>query len=240
MDKQKAMKRNQLKQWWHSTLGQLVLQIEMDKLIKVFPEVFGYHLLLLGTTGQFKMVEYSVIPYQSVVNPFLNDTHHAKTITADWHDLPFLNNSVDVIVAPHTLDFAENTAHLIDEMHRVLIPEGRILLFGFNPFSLWRLKGTFSRKKQAMPWSCQFTSAMAVKKQLSRLGFKILDEDYFLFQPPMKSIRRMERLGFLNKLGKFGLKGLSGIYFIEAQKKIEGVSTLHLHAAARKKIKAKV
>ena len=55
----------------------------------------------------------------------------------------------------------------------------------------------------------------------------------------MKNINSMEKLGFLIKLGKIGLKGLSGIYFIEAQKKVAGVRTLHLHHAKVKKIKAR-
>lgn len=228
----------QLERWWQSTLGQLVMQVEMEQLIKVFPEIFGYHLLLLGTTSQFKMVEYSVIPYQSVINPFLKDKSHAKTITAQWNHLPILNNSVDVIIAPHCIEFADNGLDLLDEMHRVLIPEGRIILFGFNPFSLWRFKGLLSRAKAA-PWCCRFTGINPVRRHLKRLGFTIEKEDYFLFQPPMKNINTMEKLGFLNKLGKVGLKGLSGIYFIEAQKKVAGVRTLHLHHAKVKKVKAR-
>lgn len=229
MEKEESELQRQLNSWWESTLGQLVMQVEMDKLINVFPEVFGYHILMLGMVAQFRMIEYSVIPYQSVVNPFHKDDRYSKTITSRWESLPFANNSVDVIACPHTLDFSNDPMAVLHEAHRALIPEGRILLFGFNPFSLWGLNKLLRRKQAILPWGCQFQPASKIRKELLHLGFDIIDQDYFLFQPPMKDIKIMEKLGFLNQLSHLGLKGLSGIYFIEAQKKVTGVKALHLH-----------
>lgn len=240
MEKQAQELLPSLNSWWSSTLGQLVIQVEMEKLVKVFPGIFGYHILLLGIVIQFKMIEYSVIPYQSVVNPFHKDNGMAKTVTGRWDMLPFANNSVDVVVLPHTLDFAQDSLAVIEEAYRVLIPEGRLLLFGFNPYSLWRLKSWTHRKESPIPLGCDFKSLGSIKKELHRLEFQILEQDHFLFQPPMKNIQLMEKLGFLNKLSRFGLKGLSGVYFIEAQKKVQGVRTLHLHRAqVYNKLKAK-
>lgn len=230
----------QLNAWWRSTLGRLVMQIEMDKLIQVFPDIFGYHLVLLGTVNQFNLVEYSVIPYQSVLNPFHKDNDYAKTISGEWESLPLAANSVDVIVAPHTLEISPDPMQVIQEIHRALIPEGRLLLFGFNPYSMWRLKGMFQSQPKSIPWCCQFQSLGAIKRELTHLGFKIIGYDYFLFQPPLHNIKLMEKLGFLNRLSHLGLKGLSGVYFIEAQKKVRGPRALQVdRAAAYKKIKMK-
>lgn len=232
MEKETQELLRQLNGWWSSTLGQLVIQVEAEKLVKVFPQVFGYHILLLGIVAQFKMIEYSVIPYQSVINPFTSDNAAAKTITSKWECLPFANNSVDVVVLPHTLDFSENPMAIIQEACRVLIPEGRLLIFGLNPYSLWRLTSSLSRGKKRMPWCCDFKSAGSIKRELTRLECQIIGQDYFLFQPPMQNIARMEKLGFLNKISRFGLRGLSGIYFIEAQKKVQGVRAIHINRAA--------
>lgn len=231
MEKQTSELLRQLNLWWSSTLGQLVLQVEMEKLIKVFPSIFGYHILLLGTVAQFKMIEYSVIPYQSVINPFHKDNSLTKTITASWDMLPIASNSVDLVVLPHTLDFSDHPTAVLQEACRVLIPEGRLLLFGFNPYSLWRVKSFLSLDKKAKPVNCEFKNVGFIKKELRSQGFELLDQDYFLFQPPMKNIRMMEKLGFLNKISRFGLKGLSGIYFIEAQKKLRGVTAVHIGRA---------
>ncbi len=232
MERQAQELLRQLNSWWSSTLGQLVIQVETEKLVKVFPQVFGYHILLLGVVAQFKMIEYSVIPYQSVVNPFYRDDGLAKTITSQWQSLSIVSNSVDVVVLPHTLDFSENASEVIQEACRVLIPEGRLLIFGLNPYSLWRLKSSWSRGKKSMPWCCDFKSVGFIKRELLDADFKILEQDYFLFQPPMQNIQAMERLGFLNKMSRFGLKGLSGVYFIEAQKKVRGVRAIHINRAA--------
>ena len=232
MEKQTQALLRELNSWWSSTLGQLVIQVETEKLVKVFPQVFGYHILLLGLVAQFKMIEYSVIPYQSVVNPFHRDKGVTKTITGQWDCLPFATNSVDVVVLPHTLDFSENASEVIQEACRVLIPEGRLLVFGLNPYSLWRLKSSWSRGKKALPWCCDFKSVGFVKRELADADFQILEQDYFLFQPPMQNIHAMEKLGFLNKISRFGLKGLSGIYFIEAQKKVQSLRAIHINRAA--------
>ena len=234
MEKQALELLRQLNAWWSSTLGQLVIQVETEKLIKVFPQIFGYHILLLGIVAQFKMIEYSVIPYQTVINPFHKDDGFAKTITGRWDVLPFASNSVDLVVLPHTLDFSEDATTVIQEACRVLIPEGRLLVFGFNPFSLWRFKSYLTqerREKKTKPVNCELKSVGSIKRELRRQNFQIIDQDYFLFQPPMKNIRMMEKLGFLNKISRFGLKGLSGVYFIEAQKKVEGMKAVHISRA---------
>lgn len=231
MEKQTSELLRQLNAWWSSTLGQLVIQVETEKLIKVFPQLFGYHILLLGIVSQFKMIEYSVIPYQSVVNPFHKDNGFAKTITGKWDVLPFANNSVDLIVLPHTLDFSEDSRAVLQEACRVLIPEGRLLVFGFNPFSLWRFKSFLSEGRETKPMNCELKSLGSIKRDLRSQNFQIIDQDYFLFQPPMKNIRMMEKLGFLNKISRFGLKGLSGVYFIEAQKKVQGMKAVHINRA---------
>jgi len=242
MEKQASELLRQLNAWWSSTLGQLVIQVETEKLIKVFPGIFGYHIVLFGIVAQFKMIEYSVIPYQTVINPFHKDDGFSKTITGRWDVLPFASDSVDLVVLPHTLDFSEDATTVIQEACRVLIPEGRLLLFGFNPFSLWRFNSYLSqakRENKTKPASCGLKSVGFIKKELKQQNFQIIDQDYFLFQPPMKNIRMMEKLGFLNKFSRFGLRGLSGVYFIEAQKKVEGMKAVQIsRALAYNKVKA--
>jgi ubiquinone/menaquinone biosynthesis C-methylase UbiE len=40
-------------------------------------------------------------------------------------------------VLPHTLEFTRDPHHRLREAHRVLRAEGRLLVLGLNPASLW-------------------------------------------------------------------------------------------------------
>jgi ubiquinone/menaquinone biosynthesis C-methylase UbiE len=49
------------------------------------------------------------------------------------------------VVLPHTLEFSADPHHVLREVERVLVPEGRVVISGFNPASLWGLRQGRSR-----------------------------------------------------------------------------------------------
>ncbi|MCQ4062135.1 class I SAM-dependent methyltransferase, partial [Klebsiella pneumoniae] len=59
---------------------------------------------------------------------------------AEFEELPFESQSLDMIVLPHVLEFSEDPHQLLREVERVLMPEGRVVITGFNPMSLWGLR----------------------------------------------------------------------------------------------------
>ncbi len=60
-----------------------------------------------------------------------------STVWCDLLDLPFEAQSVDLLVMPHTLEFARDPHRLLREAERVLVPEGQLIILGFNSLSLW-------------------------------------------------------------------------------------------------------
>ena len=53
--------------------------------------------------------------------------------------MPFAAESMDLLLLPHALDDGEPCRAVADEAYRVLAAEGRLVLSGFNPHSVWRL-----------------------------------------------------------------------------------------------------
>ena len=51
--------------------------------------------------------------------------------------LPFANESIDVLVAQHLLDVGARPQFLVQELARTILPMGRLIVIGFNPLSLW-------------------------------------------------------------------------------------------------------
>jgi len=47
--------------------------------------------------------------------------------------LPFAEQSLDLVVMPHTLEFSRDPHSCLREVERVLVPDGRGVICGFNP-----------------------------------------------------------------------------------------------------------
>ena len=62
-------------------------------------------------------------------------------IIADWKTLPIADDSADFVLLAHALEAADDPKSVLREAVRVLRPEGRIFIIGFNPFSLLALFG---------------------------------------------------------------------------------------------------
>jgi len=58
--------------------------------------------------------------------------------------LPLASQSVDLVVLPHVLESHDHPHEVLRETERVLMPEGQVVISGFNTGSLWRLRQMFS------------------------------------------------------------------------------------------------
>jgi SAM-dependent methyltransferase len=64
----------------------------------------------------------------------------AHALCCEPEYLPFADQSLDLVVLPHTLERAEDPHRSLAEVERVLRPEGRVVIVGLNPVSLWGLR----------------------------------------------------------------------------------------------------
>jgi ubiquinone/menaquinone biosynthesis C-methylase UbiE len=66
--------------------------------------------------------------------------HAFIDLHCDFAALPFPANSLDLVVLPHTLELDADPHATLREVERVLVPEGRVVICGVNPASLWGLR----------------------------------------------------------------------------------------------------
>ncbi|MEE2979141.1 MAG: class I SAM-dependent methyltransferase, partial [Pseudomonadota bacterium] len=57
-----------------------------------------------------------------------------------YDELPFASQSIDLVALPHVLEFTDDPHEVLREVARVLMPEGRLVITGFNPLSLWGMR----------------------------------------------------------------------------------------------------
>lgn len=137
-----------------------------------WPRIFGYHLLKVGSLSCELETGACSIKHQIR----LSDTSPLATVIADPDDLPFVQHAVDAVLLAHCLEFAQDPHHVIREAHRVLMPDGYLLLSGFNPLSVMRLASLWPGLHRQLPWSGRFFTIARVKDWLHLLGFEIIYE----------------------------------------------------------------
>lgn len=137
-----------------------------------WPRIFGYHLLKVGALSC--EIETSACSIKHQIH--LAATSPRATVLADPDDLPFIAQAVDAVLLSHCLEYAQDPHHVIREAHRVLMPDGYLLLSGFNPLSGCGLLKLWPGLQHRLPWSGRFFSLSRVKDWLHLLGFEVLYE----------------------------------------------------------------
>ena len=121
--------------WLESTLGQYVLAREQAMFDAAVSDIFGFNALQLGML-QLDALKSSRIPHLMHVGNREGDA----LCESDY--LPFAGSCIDLICLPHVLEFSRNPHQTLREVERVLVPEGHLILTGFNPISAWGIKQT--------------------------------------------------------------------------------------------------
>ena len=207
-----------LNQWFESNMGKMVLEHEREVLQQVVEGLFGYYLLELGWLCD--MPSYT---QASSIRSFyrVSPCHDAESqLVALPEAAPIAGDSVDAVVLPHTLDFALDPRQVLREVERMLIPEGRVVIVGFNPFSLWGLRRRLPGGSRGLPWQGHFISGRRLQDWLSLLGFDTEQRYSLLFRPPWKKAFLRQRFPRLDKLSQRYLSRFSGVYVLVAVKRV--------------------
>jgi len=181
--------------WMRTPAGRAFAERETVAARDVIGNCFGYHLAIIGDPIYASVGTGSRILNVSLFSPLFSALIASvvgETVASggvcDPGRLPIANDSVDVVVLPHVLEFSESPHDVLREVERVLVPEGLLVLIGFNPFGalgMWRMlrfalravrtaaPGGESESKVAAPWTGRFFSSSRIKDWLALLGFDV-------------------------------------------------------------------
>lgn len=212
---------NGVEGWFGQFPGSLLLEQEQASMTSLLSGVFGYYLVQGGSLGgNATGTPASHIRSRIVVTPKPAGPSHCRWIKAVPDRLPIASDSVDVVLLPHTLDFYPEPHQTLREADRVLIPEGRLIIIGFNPWSLWGLWRLFRCGSGRAPWTGRFIAPGRMHDWLSLLGFEVEVIKPSMFRPPLRQQALMERLQLLESAGARWWPALSGVYILRAVKRV--------------------
>jgi len=216
-----------LRGWFEELPGRLLLEQEIACLEELMADRFGYYLLQAGYPGgRPGYLLASRISKRVVVDCVGPVPGLALKVQGELERLPVATDSIDAVLLHHTLDFTRDPHQVLREAERVLIPEGRILVVGFNPWGFWGWWRVFRRSRGRLPWRGRFLSQKRVQDWLSLLGFDLEITHRLMFRPPLTSSLLMQSLVFLEHLGGRWWPGLSGVYVLQAVKRVSTLTPI--------------
>ena len=229
--------RSELQQWFETDLGQELITLEQQKVSRILPELFGYHILQLGCLENYRLLASSRISHKIISSLVLdNKTESVSSLVCSNHALPIASDTMDVVIMPHILEFESNPHQLLRESERILIGEGHIVIIGFNPVSFWGLTRLFFIWSDSPPWCGHYVGLTRLKDWLKLLGFEITAIERFYFRPPIQNSNIMQRLLFIEKVGRICWPFWGGIYLLVAKKRVTPVTPVKMQWQKRRRM----
>jgi SAM-dependent methyltransferase len=218
--------------WLQTPPGRYLLAWEQAQADAAVIDLFGYHALQLGLP-ELQGLQANRMPHRWLVG---HDLH------CEFEALPFDSASLDLVLLPHALELAGDAHAVLREVDRVLRPEGRVIVFGLNPASLWGLRQNVGRLKSRgepfLPRDGGFIGYWRLRDWLKLLSFEVEAARFGLYRPPLRSDAWLDRWQWAENVGARWWPVLGAVYFIQAVKRVQGTRLIGLakngRAAAKK------
>lgn len=240
-------------QWLETPPGRYLLDWEQDCLDQAVVDVFGFHALQLGLP-QLAGLRANRMPNQWLADeaaPAESNDGASRPQAAVLHcqaeALPFGDQSLDLIVMPHTLELAVDPHAALAEVSRVLRPEGRVIVTGLNPASLWGLRQHAGRVGQQVGWqgkglflpqAGEFMGYWRLRDWLKLLSFEVEGVQFGCYRPPLSSQRWLDRFDWLDRAAPRWWPVLGAVYAVSAVKRVRGMRLVGLARRDRPAVKA--
>ena len=255
----------ELADWLRTPPGRCLLRWEQQCIDHAVADVFGYHALQLGTP-QLQGLRANRMPHRWVANDVLprqapaasGDAREAVAEVAEGDDgddgaappplavalhcdfdaLPFPSQSLDLVLLPHALEMSHDPHLTLREVERVLVPEGRVMILGFNPASMWGLRqrlgrvrgsvGLGGRRAMFLPRTGEFLGYWRLRDWLRLLSFEVEGGRFGCFRPPYTTARWLERMAWMEAVGERWWPVFGAAYFLVAVKRVRGMRLVGL------------
>ncbi|MDG6772803.1 methyltransferase domain-containing protein [Thiomicrorhabdus sp. ZW0627] len=230
-----------LKQWYRTSSGHQLYKQEHHLIQRAVTNLFGYFFVQLGCTAEHDWVKYSRVSNKLILDDQLdydlvkkgcvdesssqNDKTCVHWVKADLDYLPIAKESADVVMLPHTLETVQDPHYLLRQVDAMLVPEGHLVLTGFNPYACAIVKSRLSKENKMLREANLVRSGRLIE-WLEVLGYDIEKVEYSTIScyagttksDSVLGWRILERFeGYLNRIGlQFG-----NVYCIVARKRVD-------------------
>lgn len=214
-----------LASWLETPAGRYVRAWEQARLDALTADIFGFNAVQIG------LPQINALAANRMPNKWLTNTDRPASpeiqlaVTHDFSELPFASQSLDLVILPHVLEFAAEPHQVLREVDRVLIPEGRVIVCGFNPASLWGLRQIAGGLAGAyfLPPDGEFISLPRLKDWLKLLNMEVDRGHFGCYAPPCATDKWLRRYAFMEEAGERWWPYLGAVYIVQAIKRVKGM-----------------
>ncbi len=225
-----------MQEWFQTPAGRYLLEWERSRVDAAVADIFGYHALQLGVEA-LDGLHANRMPHRWLATehftPDDGDPSHKAALLCDFAALPFPAASLDLALLPHSLEFSADPHAALREVERVLVPEGRVVICGLNPASLWGLlqrRGHLYRRfgfgNLFLPDGGEFIGYWRLRDWLRLLGFEVEVGEFGCYRPGVTSDKWLQRMAWMDKVGARWWPIFGAAYFLVAVKRVRGARLL--------------
>jgi len=256
-----------LADWLETPAGRYLLDWERAQIDAVVTDLFGFHAVQLGLP-QLDGLAANRMPHRWVaVDPRSGEEARtlapapgrageaapglrqvAVSLCCDFDALPFDSQSLDLVLLPHSLELSRDPHLALSEVERVLMPEGKVVILGFNPTSLWGMRqhaghlgrrlGWRSEAGLFLPMAGEFIGYRRLRDWLRLLSFEVEAGRFGCYRPPLRSAQWLGRFGWVEGPGERWWPVFGAVYMLMAVKRVRGMRLVGLARAERRRGKA--
>lgn len=218
--------------WQQKTIGRALIDAEEAQLKHLLPLYSGRYMICLDPVISEETLAVSPIHHHYYCQPYQSgwkgDFHQKEgersydQIIGLSNELPLLSDSLDLIVAPHILDFSEEVKAIVKEFWRVLLPEGKAIIIGFNSTALFGLSHVLKNENHSTP----LLAVHRLRKLLIAQGFALELFKTFFFRPTSLSEKQFKRMRFVEIVGDICWPYMGALYLFVVKKPVLGFTPL--------------
>lgn len=205
-----------LDDWLATPAGRHVLAWELQRIDEVVTDIFGFNAVQIGLPA-CDFLRSNRIPLRQRAG-----CHGSVDVACLPAALPFANASCDLVILPHVLEFCDEPHQILREVERILIPEGQVIITGFNPRSLWGAK-RWVDCSGSFPWNGTYLALPRLKDWLKLLGFDVDRGVQGCAMPPIERLRWLQHWPEAGDARTHWWDFAGGIYIIRAIKRTHGM-----------------
>ncbi|WP_419095681.1 class I SAM-dependent methyltransferase [Curvibacter soli] len=212
--------------WFETPPGQYLLAWEQARFDEAVADAFGFHALQLGLPA-LPALRANRMPHQwlAVDAPLPAGAPARPALVTDFAALPFPASSLDLVLLPHALECSADPHATLREVERVLVPEGRVVICGFNPASLWGLR---HGRPRGYPSTSAATGGEPIgywrlRDWLRLLSFEVESGRFGCYRPAVRSSRWLERWRWMDAVGQRWWPIFGAAYCLSAVKRVHGM-----------------